>query len=556
VSTTDTSLRALEVVEGHSGVRDATHRTSTGAVGSSNAGLWPRRIAAVGTAALVGWSLWGALAGEGRLLNPAGLDQVRRFVAASLRPEISSEFLDVVLRASLVTASYALVGTALAVLIGVVVGMLISETWSTAGTVTSRGALRPGLRIVLLAATLPRGVHEAVWALIFIAILGRDPLVAILAIGVSFGAIMAKIVADLIDDRGRDTMHALRISGASRLSAMAYGVAPVIRRDVVSYGFYRLECALRTSVVLGTIGAGGLGFELALSFQSLRYNEIWTLIFAILVLSAGIDWLGSRLRRGPSRRWLIGWLSATVTLTGLAVAWLRIDPATLVDRRTWTLSADLAASSWPPRLPRSGWPELGRAAIDTIQLSVIAIGLATVLALPISVLAARRPDAGRTFRSVSLATRVLLLVMRSIPPAVWAFVVLFVVLPGPLPGGIALGLYSVGVLGRLCAEAVENADRRPAEALTIAGAGAVAAFSYGTLPTLAPRLASLVTYRWEVAARETVVVGLVGAGGLGRLLAQQNAAFDRAAMTTTIAALIVVSLMIDVAGRLLRRAVG
>ena len=59
---------------------------------------------------------------------------------------------------------------------------------------------------------------------------------------------------------------------------------------MVSYGFYRFECALRTSVVLGTIGAGGLGFELAVSFQSLRYREIWTLIFALLMLSAIADW--------------------------------------------------------------------------------------------------------------------------------------------------------------------------------------------------------------------------------------------------------------------------
>jgi phosphonate transport system permease protein len=191
-----------------------------------------------------------------------------------------------------------------------------------------------------------------------------------------------------------------------------------------------------------------------------------------------------------------------------------------------------------------------------VQLSVLAITVATVVALPISVLAARRSNASWRYRTLSAGVRLLLLLIRSIPPAVWAFVVLFVVFPGPLPGAIALGLYTVGVLGRLCAEAVENADQRAADALATSGAGAVSAFAYGTLPVLASRFASLVTYRWEVAARETVIVGLVGAGGLGRLLAQQNAAFDRAAMLTTITALIVVSLVIDAAGRLLRRALG
>jgi phosphonate transport system permease protein len=558
VSAAESSVSALDVAEGHFVRRRLDERSRRTIADVDASGLWPRRVAVAVAAVIVVWSLWGAVAGRGTVLNPAGARQVGRFLAASLHPDLSLEFLGVVVRASLITASYALVGTALAVTVGLVMGTMISETWWTAGRAPASGirSLRPARRLVLILAGVPRGVHEAVWALILIAVLGRDPLVAVVAIGVSFGSIMAKIVADLIDDRGLAAMQVLRIAGASRVAAMLYGVAPIVRRDVVSYGFYRLECALRTSVVLGTIGAGGLGFELALSFQSLRYEQIWTLVGALLLLSAAVSWLGNTLRRGPSRRWLLASLTATAASTCAAVVWLRIDPSTLVSRQTWRLSADLASSSWPPKLPTNGWRELARATIDTVQLSVLAIAVATLVALPISVLAARRPDPGRRYRMASAGVRLLLLLLRSIPPAVWAFVVLFVVFPGPLPGAIALGLYTVGVLGRLCAEAVENADQRAADALATSGVGAVCAFAYGTLPALAPRFASLVTYRWEVAARETVIVGLVGAGGLGRLLAQQNAAFDRAAMLTTITALIVVSLMIDVAGRLLRRALG
>ncbi len=137
----------------------------------------------------------------------------------------------------------------------------------------------------------------------------------------------------------------------------------------------------------------------------------------------------------------------------------------------------------------------------------------------------------------------------------WALLELFVVYPGPLAGGIALAVYTIGVLARLDAEALENSDPAPRAALRTAGAPTLPSMAYGSLPLVAPRFVSLSMYRWEVATRETVIVGLVGAGGLGRLLAQQNAAFDEAAMLTTIITLIAVSLTIDLISARVRAAV-
>jgi phosphonate transport system permease protein len=111
--------------------------------------------------------------------------------------------------------------------------------------------------------------------------------------------------------------------------------------------------------------------------------------------------------------------------------------------------------------------------------------------------------------------RLVLLVIRAISPAVWALLLLFVLLPGPLPGAVALGIYNFGVLGRLFAEVVEDLDRRPASALRQTGAGRLATFCYATLPAATTRFSAYTLYRWEIAIRETVVVG---AAGLGRIL--------------------------------------
>jgi phosphonate transport system permease protein len=160
---------------------------------------------------------------------------------------------------------------------------------------------------------------------------------------------------------------------------------------------------------------------------------------------------------------------------------------------------------------------------------------------------------GRSGGLVAAACRLLLLVIRAVSPPVWALVLLFVFLPGPLPGALALGVYNAGILGRLFAEVVENLDRRPAAALRSSGAGTAVTFLYGLVPVAAGRFAAYSMYRWEIAIRESVVVGVVGAGGLGRLLEEQRAAFDYRGMLCVVLALLVLSLVVDFVSAAARR---
>ncbi len=489
------------------------------------------------------WSWWRSGAGPGSV-NARGWPLVERFLTAAVRPELSSEFLDVVVGAAATTVGFALAGTALSILIGLIGGVLTSETWwerDPQHPRRRRGARRGGWWFMRVLAAVPRGIHEAVWALFLLQVLGRDPMVAVLAIGIPF------------DDAAAAPYAALRAAGAGRFAAMSYALVPAVLPDVVSYGFYRLECSLRSAVVLGMIGAGGLGFQVALSFQSLRYGEIWTLIYVLVALSAVVDRWSAAVRHHPSpRRIRVSAITATVA-TAIAAWRLELRPWSLFGERSRRFAGDLAGDMWPPRLPAGGWSELWSVSVDTVVISVLAIGVATALAWPVAFLAARDGDDGVVRGLLGWSARSVLLVTRSIPPPVWALMIVFVIYPGPLPGGLALGLYTFGVLGRLDAEVVENSDARPNRALRLLGASRVSAFGYGTVPEVAPRFTALSLYRWEVTMRETVIVGLVGAGGLGRLLAQQNAAFDRAGMVTTVGALILLSFLVDVFSARVRR---
>lgn len=144
-----------------------------------------------------------------------------------------------------------------------------------------------------------------------------------------------------------------------------------------------------------------------------------------------------------------------------------------------------------------------------------------------------------------LASRAVLLLSRAIPAPIWALVALFVLFPGILPGAIALGLHNLGILGRLMAEVTENLDQRPLIALKAQGTPAALVFLYGVLPLTLTRFLSYTLYRWEVCLRETVIVGLVGAGGLGRVLTEQLSSFDYRGLLVTLVCFGVLTFGVD-----------
>jgi len=249
---------------------------------------------------------------------------------------------------------------------------------------------------------------------------------------------------------------------------------------------------------------------------------------------------------------VLAWIASDVSLTGL---W---------SPRTRQLSEGLLDDLWPPSLPAGGWPGLTTAVLDTVAMAILAMTVAVVLTMVIGPWATRarrgstdehRSAAARAGRAVvrSLA-RLVLLVLRSVPPTVWAVVALLALFPGILPGALALGLYTAGILGRLVAEAWEGVDTRPRQALRAAGVSpSMASVTTMTAPS-AHDLVTYTLYRFEICVRDTAVVGVVGAAGLGRLFAENLATFRFPVITTLLLASFAVSVATEVLGRRLRAA--
>lgn len=190
------------------------------------------------------------------------------------------------------------------------------------------------------------------------------------------------------------------------------------------------------------------------------------------------------------------------------------------------------------------WETLAMSALGT--LLAVAGGLA--LALPASRL--HQGDAARTRG----ATRLVLNALRSIPELVWAALLLISAGLGPFAGTLALALHTTGVLGRLFAEAIENAPAGPGDALRAQGVGNGRVFLYATLPQVLPQLMSYTLYRWENNIRAAAVLGVVGAGGLGQLLAFHMGLFQMGKTATILGAMLLMVVLVDALSYVWRRA--
>lgn len=198
------------------------------------------------------------------------------------------------------------------------------------------------------------------------------------------------------------------------------------------------------------------------------------------------------------------------------------------------------------RVAHAAWQTLAMSALGTL----LALGLGLLLALPGSRMHAGDPARAR------LPTRLLLNVLRSVPELVWAALLLISAGLGPFAGTLALALHTGGVLGRLFAEAIENAPPGPGDALRAQGVGKARVFAWAALPQVLPQLISYTLYRWEINIRAAAVMGIVGAGGLGQMLAFHMGLFHMDKTATILAAMLVLVMLVDALSDVLRRRLG
>ena len=233
------------------------------------------------------------------LFDAGNLKVMGGFLAGFLPPATSTEFLGLLLRATIETLAMATAGVALAALLAVPLAFVMTESLSISrigpGNALWRGrAVRGTARLLLM---LLRAIPEVVWALLLVRALGLGPAAGVLAIAITYGGMLGKVYAEILESSDTRPVRALLEAGSGRLAALCYGLIPNAAQELASYTVYRWECAVRASVVMGFVGAGGLGQLMDQSMKMLNGGEASTILLTFLLLVLLADALSAALRK-------------------------------------------------------------------------------------------------------------------------------------------------------------------------------------------------------------------------------------------------------------------
>ncbi len=226
------------------------------------------------------------------LLEPGALKPALNFVGAFFPPRTDTEFLWLLARETWRTVAMATAGLTLALLLAVPLALLsvrvLSLSALTGAMAPVPAALRQGVRWALM---LLRSVPELVWALVFVRVVGLGPTSGVLAIALTYGGMLGKVYADILESGDTHASASLMRNGSGRLQAFFYALLPQTAAELTSYTVYRWECAIRSSAVLGFVGAGGLGQLMDSSMKMFNGAEV----ASILLVFMALVWLAYRM---------------------------------------------------------------------------------------------------------------------------------------------------------------------------------------------------------------------------------------------------------------------
>ena len=233
-----------------------------------------------------------------RMLEARSLRVTAHFLASFVPPATDAEFLRLIARETWRTVAIATAGVSVALVLAVPLAFVATAALSVS-SLAGRMAVWPAIvrqctRALMVAL---RTVPELVWALLFVRVVGLGPTAGVLAIGLTYGGMLGKVFAEILESCDAHPTRMLLANGSGRVQAFLYGLLPQGATELTSYTIYRWECAVRSSVVLGFVGAGGLGQEMDSSLNMLAGNEVATILLVFIALVALADALSAWLRR-------------------------------------------------------------------------------------------------------------------------------------------------------------------------------------------------------------------------------------------------------------------
>ena len=457
---------------------------------------------------LPGLSLLGILVVLLRDGHGGGLALLQQFAAAAVQPSMDPIVLGSLIKGLQITVVISLLSWGISSVLGVALGLLSSSTfWDIlVGVRWPAVVLRRGLAPL-------RAVHELIWGLLLLQVFGLNGWVAVWAIAIPYTVLMARVIADQVDCNVSPAIPALKGAGATPWAVMLTGLAPSLARPISDHIGHRLDCALRSALILGVFGLGGLGTDLSLSLRSLQFQEMWSGLWMLAIAMVVLDRLMRQLRTWS--RLLI--LPVAMASPFIALAWstqLDLQLAWPVGEWSMVLGHLMGGSQDFSSALEIPWPGVIGA---TVWITLVAGCIAT--SLPPLLLLLWPSQTSLSLQGVLWGA------FRLIPAPLTALLLLMLAKPSLALAGLALGLHHSGVMGRVLIDDVRSTGLRSAQTLKSCGASPRVSWLYGPLADVSRSYLAYATYRLDVILRDTAIIGMVGGAGLGWQLMEALSSF-------------------------------
>ena len=453
-----------------------------------------------------------------------GLPLLIQFAQGAVQPSFDPTLLKSLWQGLQITFVTAVLSWAISSGLGLIFGFLGSRTlWRTV-----LGTAWPALLVRRLLSPF-RAIHELIWGLLLLQVYGLNGWVAIAAIVIPYSALMARVLADQIDCHDSPALPVLQGSGGPAMAVLLTAVFPAVFASIKHHIGHRLDCALRSALILGVFGLGGLGTDLMLSLQSLQFRDMWSGLWLLAIAMVLLDLILKTIPRRPLHGFVVG-----IALV-LLVVWsasLNLDlswPSESFGPVFSGLVADRNAAT--AALFEINW---GAAIGSTLLITLMASCIAT--AVPPLLLLLSPSQSSLRLQSLIWGA------LRLVPTPLTALLLLVMAKPSLPLAALALGLHHSGVMGRVLMKDIRETGFGSAQILERSGATVRMSWLYGPLAEVSRSYLAYASYRCDVILRDTVVVGIVGSAGLGWQLIDALSSFHWWLVAWLVLAFIVLTL--------------
>ncbi|WP_236904983.1 phosphonate ABC transporter, permease protein PhnE [Clostridium formicaceticum] len=372
-----------------------------------------------------------------------------------------------------------------------------------------------------------RTIPNLIWAALLVSVFSIGQFSGILALTMTAFLIALKLFRENIETINENLLNATKSVGANQIQVLRYCVLPTILELSVSIFFIVLEINIRSATVLGLVGAGGIGQIMWRDLNHLRYDNLATLILILFFTVISIDALSFVVRSSIKKSFIVfssleahkKFCKVRIVMTIFIGLFILLWIVNTIDIQHGRLKVGLEQGhfmiSSMMRIELSYLPKLLEGIRESFFIAIFATITGAIGALFLSFFAANNTS---PFRAMALVSKGITNILRTFPPIITAIILFRGVGPGPLAGGMALSIYTTGVLTKLYSEVIENLHENIKNSVLVTGCTSFSSFRHGILPQTLPTFISLILYRLESNIRTSTILGIIGAGGIGTIL--------------------------------------